>query len=73
MAKLVNTLDATVKGNPTDFDAVDELLNELNFKSNSLSEIDRDLKPLILMNDYEAEKNASYECTYKILLAIFRA
>ena len=73
VTKLVNTLDAAVKENPTDIDSIDELLNQLKIKSNSLSEVDRDLDPLIPLNDYEAEKNSTYEYTDKISLAIFRA
>ena len=57
--KLVNTLDDVVKENPADFDSIDELLNQLKSKWNSLSEIDKDLDPLILLNDYEAKKNVS--------------
>ena len=61
------------KKNPTDIHSIDELLNQLKIKSNALSEIERDLDPLIPSNDYEAERNVKYEYTDKISLAIFRA
>ena len=61
------------KKNPTDIHSIDELLNQLKIKSNALSEIERDLDPLIPSNDYEAERNVKYEYTDKISIAIFRA
>ena len=54
VTKLVNTLDAAVKENPTDTDSIDELLNQLKMKP--LPEIDRNLDPFITLNDYEAGK-----------------
>ncbi|XP_054709142.1 uncharacterized protein LOC129218845 [Uloborus diversus] len=70
--RLSNQIDSCLKSENLDFDTLEENIDQLNIKYESLMKIDDKSEPLVKAEEYDSEVSSVYEYRDKITLMLFR-